>query len=140
LDLSVSRIVMRTYRDRETASAKDLQFYLRRSGECQECYLDVSCSPVHDEVGGVDGVLCILNETTERVSAIRRLAKSESRMASALDASGKVGTSDYDISAGAARMRDNRSQIRFALATRRFNAGGVEYPRTGRGARWVGQS
>jgi two-component sensor histidine kinase len=52
--------------------AKDRPFYIERHGYPENVYFDISYSPVRDEAGEVGGVLCIVNETTERVVAQER--------------------------------------------------------------------
>lgn len=56
----------------ETVFAKDRPFYIERHGYPENVYFDISYSPVRDEEGKVAGVLCIVNETTERVVAEER--------------------------------------------------------------------
>ncbi|MCO5129945.1 MAG: PAS domain S-box protein [Xanthobacteraceae bacterium] len=58
----------------ETVSAKDRPFTVKRHGHPETGYFDMSCSPVHDASGGIDGVLCILEETTQRLAAEQHLA------------------------------------------------------------------
>jgi PAS domain S-box-containing protein len=53
----------------ETVVAKDRPFYIERHGYPENVYFDISYSPIRDEAGEVGGVLCIVNETTERVVA-----------------------------------------------------------------------
>ena len=54
--------------------AKDLMFELERYGFLEETYFDVSYDPVRGESGEVEGVYCIVTETTERVIGERRMA------------------------------------------------------------------
>ena len=56
----------------ETVVAKDRPFYIERHGYPENVYFDISYSPVRDEAGEVGGVLCIVNETTERIVAEER--------------------------------------------------------------------
>jgi two-component sensor histidine kinase len=56
----------------ETVFAKDRRFYIERHGYPEDVYFDISYSPVRDEAGKVEGVLCIVCETTERVIAEER--------------------------------------------------------------------
>jgi two-component sensor histidine kinase len=56
----------------ETVYAKDRPFYIERHGYPENVYFDISYSAVRDEAGTVDGVLCIVCETTERVVADER--------------------------------------------------------------------
>ena len=59
----------------ETVSAKSRPFYVERHGYPETVHFDISYSPVPDETGGVGGVLCIVNDTTEQVKAERRLKR-----------------------------------------------------------------
>ena len=52
---------------------KDLMFELERYGFPEETYFDVSYDPVRGESGAVEGVYCIVTETTERVIGERRM-------------------------------------------------------------------
>jgi two-component sensor histidine kinase len=56
----------------ETVFAQDRPFYIERHGYPENVYFDISYSPVRDEAGKVEGVLCIVSETTERVAAQER--------------------------------------------------------------------
>ena len=56
----------------ETVFAKDRPFYIERHGYPENVHFDISYSPVRDDAGKVDGVLCIVSETTERVIAQER--------------------------------------------------------------------
>ncbi len=70
-------LLLRVLRDGETVSAKDRPFYIERHNRPENVFFDISYSPVRDEAGAIRGVLCIVNETTERVVAQlteRRLA------------------------------------------------------------------
>lgn len=57
---------------RATFEARDRQFYIERHGYPEDVWFDVSYSAVLDADGSVGGVLCIVNETTQRVLAERR--------------------------------------------------------------------
>lgn len=57
-----------------TFSAKDRPFYIERSGHGETVYFDVSYSAVRDVDGSIQGVLCLVNETTERVHFEQRQA------------------------------------------------------------------
>ncbi|MEH6952629.1 PAS domain S-box protein [Nitrobacter sp. NHB1] len=81
----------------ETMSARDRPFHIERRGYPETAYFNISYSPIHDETGRVDGVLCIVDETTERVSAERALAMTEERLSYALAAAGMIGTFDTDF-------------------------------------------
>ncbi len=81
----------------ETVSAKDRPFHIERRGYPEAVYFDISYSPVHDASGAVDGVLCIVEETTQRIAAEQALARTEERLSYALQAAGMIGTFDTDL-------------------------------------------
>ena len=58
----------------ETFAAKDRPFYIERHGRGEAVYFDVSYSAVREADGSVGGVLCVVNETTQRVQFERRQA------------------------------------------------------------------
>ena len=60
--------------------AKDRPFYIERHGYPETVYFDIAYSSVPEADGSVGGVLCIVNETTDRVGADRRLRESEARL------------------------------------------------------------
>ncbi|HMN73051.1 MAG TPA: PAS domain-containing protein [Rhodoblastus sp.] len=80
----------------ETVVAKDRPFYIERHGYPETAYFDISYSPVRGATDEVDGVLCIVSETTERVNAGRALARAQERLTQALNASGMIGVFDWD--------------------------------------------
>jgi PAS domain S-box-containing protein len=57
----------------EAGYLEDLPVTLERGGRSEETWWSFSYSPVLDETGGVGGVLATVHETTDRVSAERRL-------------------------------------------------------------------
>jgi two-component sensor histidine kinase len=81
----------------ETVFAKDRPFYIERHGYPENVYFDISYSPVHSEAGEIDGVLCIVCETTERVVAQAELSRAQQRLTQALSAAGMVGTFDWHV-------------------------------------------
>jgi PAS domain-containing protein len=81
----------------ETVFAKDRPFYIERHGYPESVYFDISYSPVQAETGEVEGVLCIVSETTERVVAQAALARAQERLTQALSAAGMVGTFDWHV-------------------------------------------
>ncbi|UXS05557.1 PAS domain-containing sensor histidine kinase [Agrobacterium tumefaciens] len=64
----------------ETISAKDRPFYIERHGHPENVFFDISYSPIKDDMDKVRGVLCIVNETTERVQSQLALKQSEERL------------------------------------------------------------
>jgi PAS domain S-box-containing protein len=57
----------------EAGCFEDLPLALERDGRPEETWWTFSCSPIFDETGRVGGVLATAHETTDRVSAERRL-------------------------------------------------------------------
>ena len=65
----------------ETVAASDRPFYIERSaGHGEEVYFDISYSPVRDRAGSVEGVLCIVSETTDRIRAQHERAATEAAL------------------------------------------------------------
>ena len=81
----------------ETVFAEDRPFYIERHGYPENVYFDISYSPVHDEMGDVGGVLCIVSETTARVVAQRELVIAQERLSLALSTAGMVGAFDWHV-------------------------------------------
>ncbi len=54
---------------------EQLRLYLERSGFSEETYHTFSYSPLTDDRGDTAGMLCVVNEVTQRVFAERQLAK-----------------------------------------------------------------
>jgi PAS domain S-box-containing protein len=80
-----------------TVAAENRPFRVDRSGVLEEVFFDISYSPVHDEAGGVGGVMCIVKETTARVQESRALAENRERIELALDAGAVIATWVYDV-------------------------------------------
>jgi PAS domain S-box-containing protein len=69
----------------EPVFMKDRPFYIERSGQPEMVTFDISFSPIMDDEGRVAGVLCLVNETTERTASERRLRESEERFRNMAD-------------------------------------------------------
>jgi PAS domain S-box-containing protein len=65
----------------ETVFANDRPFRIRRRGYDEQVFFDISYSAVRGLDGGVDGVLCIVSETTQRVLAERTSAAEKEHLA-----------------------------------------------------------
>ncbi|MBY0560477.1 PAS domain S-box protein [Hyphomicrobium sp.] len=65
----------------QTVVAKDRPFYIERNGYGEQVFFDISYSAVPDEADKVAGVMCIVNETTARVSAERAQREAEAAAA-----------------------------------------------------------
>jgi len=82
--------------DGKTIVAKDRPFYIERHGYPETAYFDISYSPVRDSDRKVQGVLCIVNETTKRVRSEEILRESEERV-SAIISQSAAGIAQYDL-------------------------------------------
>ncbi len=63
-----------------TVLAKDRPFYIEGHGYPETVQFDISYSPVRNEERRVRGVLCIVNDTTDRVKFESALQASEERL------------------------------------------------------------
>lgn len=70
-------LLMGVWTSGETFSAQDKPFSISRLGQKTTAYFDISFSAVRDETGAVAGVLCIVNETTQRLLDAQALADRE---------------------------------------------------------------
>jgi PAS fold len=59
-----------------TLSYRDQELTLRRNGKPEQAWMNLDYSPVFDESGHPAGVIAVVVETTERVLADRRAARS----------------------------------------------------------------
>ena len=78
-------------------SATDEHLPVIRDGEIVDAWWTYSLSPICDETGVPLGVISQGNDTTIRAQAERSLRASEERLQMALDASGDVGTWEWDL-------------------------------------------
>jgi serine phosphatase RsbU (regulator of sigma subunit) len=60
-------------RDGRSFSARDRPFQIDRHGFLEQVFFDVSYDPIRGDTGEVEGVICIVSETTKRVLGERRL-------------------------------------------------------------------
>lgn len=64
----------------QTISAQNRPFHIERFGYLETVYFDLSYSPIGVSENGALGVLCIVNETTSRVIAQRKLTENQQRL------------------------------------------------------------
>ncbi|MGK5521095.1 SpoIIE family protein phosphatase [Micromonospora sp. URMC 107] len=108
-------------RDSRSYRAQDHPFPLDRRGFLEETYFDVSYDPILGADGTVDGVFCIVNETTGRVIGERRL-----RLLAELGAELAEVDSRPELGRVAAAVLDrHRSDVPFALVHLPDDAGDV---------------
>jgi signal transduction histidine kinase len=95
----------------EVLAIEDFELPLRRSEQLENCWFAFSSSPIREPAGNVSGVLTVLQETTARVEAERRLATLRDLLRRGLD-----GSSLEQICRRAARVFEgNRVDVPFAL-------------------------
>ena len=75
----------------------DQELVLHRNGVPEPAFLNLNYSPVRDDDGSVLAVLAIVIDNTDRVLTQRALANSREKLELALNASGMVGTWEWDI-------------------------------------------
>ncbi len=81
----------------ETVVARDRPFQIDRKGYLETVYFDISYSPACNERGDVEGVVCIVDETTEQVATEQRLREANERMQLALNSGAVIGTWVWDV-------------------------------------------
>ena len=69
----------------ETFSAKSRRFYIERAGYGEDVFFDVSYSAVRGADGAIEGVLCIVAETTEQVRARDALTRERMQLVEMFD-------------------------------------------------------
>ncbi len=99
---------------------EDHAFTLTRNGYPEQIHASFSTSPVRGETGRVAGVLCVCNETTQKVrvererdAALAALATSVEKLSIAAD-SAELGMFDYDLPDGTVGC-DARMRVHFGL-------------------------
>ena len=70
----------------EVQSFRDQQMVLYRNGRAEDIVFDLFYTPIYNDEGQVDGVLCSVLENTERVRAVRALAASQAELTRISDA------------------------------------------------------
>jgi signal transduction histidine kinase len=108
----VEPLFQRVYQGQAVALT-DSHLPLHRNGYLEECYFTLSYSPMRDDRGAVSGLLGVINETTERVLAERRL---QTLRALAADAAATGAAGLAEVAAGAvATLGRNQPDVPYAL-------------------------
>ncbi|WP_343450123.1 SpoIIE family protein phosphatase [Micromonospora oryzae] len=99
-------------------------FVLHRHGFLEDVYFDISYDPIRAADGGIDGVLCLVNETTGRVLGERRLralaelgsdlAEAENVAALGRAAAGVLDRHRADVPFALIYLRDDAGQLTLA--------------------------
>ena len=69
----------------ESIHLRDLKVNLDKNGYSEECYIDLSYSPIYLEDGTIAGIHNILVETTDRVKAAQAIKESEAKFRSLIE-------------------------------------------------------
>jgi PAS domain S-box-containing protein len=70
---AVLELVEQVHARGEGAQGRELRVVLQRHGRAEESYLDVDCQPLRGRAGGVEGVLLVAFDVTERVTGRRAM-------------------------------------------------------------------
>ncbi|MEO5966953.1 MAG: PAS domain-containing protein, partial [Ferruginibacter sp.] len=89
---------------------KDFEFTFVKEGEIVKCYFDFSYNPIILENKTVGGIFITVNETTDRVNAIRNTISSNERFQFALNAA-DLGSFEYDLIRKNLILSDRTRQI-----------------------------
>ncbi|MCM0674552.1 SpoIIE family protein phosphatase, partial [Micromonospora phytophila] len=108
------------HRTGEPYHGEDHPFVIDRHGFLEDVYFDVSYDPIRDVDGSVNGVFCIVSETTGRVLGERRL-RTLAELGTELAEVGSMA--ELGRTAGAVLDR-HRPDVPFALVYLRDDAGG----------------
>jgi len=73
-------LLMKVWNSGQPFSVQDRPFLISRQGPRTTAYFDISLSAVRDEADTVAGVLCIVNETTQRLLDAQALAGKEAAL------------------------------------------------------------
>jgi signal transduction histidine kinase/CheY-like chemotaxis protein len=81
----------------EVLQVTDMRLDLAREGQPEESYWTFSYSPVFDDAGAINGMICVTGETTARVLAERQRHEADERLDLALNSGSHVGLWDWDV-------------------------------------------
>lgn len=81
----------------ETRIMTDMPLDLKRKGLPEESWWTFSYSPVFDDAGQIAGLLCVTNETTDRIVAECARAEVDERLQLSLSSGNGIGTWDWDV-------------------------------------------
>ena len=82
-----------------SVSRRNLPLTMHRYGLPEQTWWTFTYSPVRDDDGRINGMICITGETTAEVLAERARLRSEERLEMALAAGGSIGIWDWDVAA-----------------------------------------
>ncbi|CAO4180732.1 histidine kinase [Methylorubrum populi] len=83
----------------QSIARHNLPLTMHRHGVPEQSWWSFTYSPVHDDEGRINGMLCVTAETTAEVMAERARRRSDERLDIALSAGGSIGVWDWDVAA-----------------------------------------
>ena len=83
----------------QSVSQSDLPLTMHRYGKPEQTWWSFTYSPVRDDEGRINGMICVTAETTGAVLAERARRRSDERLEMALSAGGSIGVWDWDVAA-----------------------------------------
>ena len=83
----------------ESVSQHNLPLVMHRYGVPEQTWWSFTYSPVRDDAGRINGMICVTAETTAEVLAERARRRSDERLEMALSAGGSIGIWDWDVAA-----------------------------------------
>ncbi|MEZ0253398.1 MAG: PAS domain S-box protein [Methylobacteriaceae bacterium] len=83
----------------ESVAQRNLPLLMDRYGVPEESWWSFTYSPVRDDAGRINGMICVTAETTAEVLAERARRRSDERLEMALSAGGSIGIWDWDVAA-----------------------------------------
>ncbi|MGZ5182715.1 MAG: PAS domain S-box protein, partial [Ramlibacter sp.] len=87
--------------DGEALFFENFNLTVERNGFPEQAWFTFSYSPLRDEAGVVQGLMCTVIEVTDKVLALARHKEAEERYALCIEASGNIGTWAYELDTGA---------------------------------------
>lgn len=130
----ISSMIARVYKGESTWD-EDLLVPIFRNGKMEDVYWTFSYSPVYVEDGNIGGVLVVVNETTEAVKNLKRIAESEDKLRFAID-SAEFATWDFNPQTntfeGNDRLKDwfglsGKSEIDVSVAMQSIDKSDIDY-------------
>ena len=83
----------------ESVARRNLPLVMNRHGVPEQSWWSFTYSPVRDDEGRINGMICVTAETTAEVLAEQARRRSDDRLELALSAGGSIGVWDWDVAA-----------------------------------------
>ncbi len=106
----------------ESVAQRNLPLMMNRYGVPERSWWSFTYSPVRDDEGRINGMICVTAETTAEVLAEQARRRSEERLDMALSAGGSIGVWDWDVAADRVTA-DSRFAALYGVEPERAQAG-----------------